>query len=246
MEGLTKQTIEKIQELVESRNPVIQLDDDSLLLREDYRLKERTIPRRSTLETNSLNSLIDFVKYTISHEDQVSGYLIEVVDECKIVFYEPVDKQAYRNALLRCVQDDKARPFLNRYISPEEMIINLRRVAFEGARDYDVSLRIISGISKKQEVQTTDDGIGQTTTLVQGNTIVGSVEIKSMPTLRLQRTFNELSPIAEQFVLRVKDGNVALFTANSNLYVYEYRNNIRDFIKNELQSFIDDGILLVI
>lgn len=244
MQDFTKETINKIQELVEARVPVIDLADGRFLVRDDYNIRETPIYQRSRVSTNSLLSLIEFAAYTMQKE-QKEGYLIEVVDEKTVRFYEPVNEKMERNCLLQCYQADKASDFLNKYIDPETMIINLRRVAAE-SMDFEKTITVISGISNKQEVTTTDDGIGQTTTLVRGNTVVGSVDIKSMPILELKRTFNELPYMLEQFVLRVKDGKVALFTANSNQYECDYRNHIRGLIKTELLQYLEQGVLLVI
>ncbi len=245
MESLTRDAIEKIEELVKAAQKPIVIEEDGKKYTKD-RLTEVDSKRYvDHLSTNNLDSFIAFVKDTMSKNPDKNGYLIQIESHKKIYFYEPVDELMNRNLLLMANVEDAVDCFLNKYILPEEMIINLRRTAKED-NDFEKVIKVISGISSKQEVSVTDDGLGQTTKLTQGSTIIGEVEIKSLVQLSFKRTFLDLTAITEDLLLRVKDGKVALFTAGSNTFKRSYENEIYSRLHYALESLCQNGSLLII
>lgn len=245
MESLTRDAIEKIEELIKAGQAPVIVKEGGKKYTKDI-LKE-VDPKRyvACLSTNSLHSFIQFVQETLINNPENKGYLIQIDSHRRVAFYEPVDELMNRNLLLIASMDDVVSDYLNKFILPEEMIINLRRTATEDY-DFEKVIKVISGISSKQEVSVTDDGIGQTTKLVQGSTVIGDVEIKSLITLSFKRTFLDLDAIHEDLLLRVKDGKVALFTAESNTFKRNYSMNILDKLYGCLEEYCNEHKLLII
>lgn len=251
MNTLTKETIEKIEELIHAGDTTqtLHIDGESYVkLHRGEELKRVSSKNYlGVLHSTNLSSLITFTKDILKNypTDLVRKFVLQVQNYQTAILYEPVDDKNYRNEIFSASESDTVKHFLNTYITPEEMIINLRRTA-EPNEDFEKIIKIISGVSNKTEVQTTDDGLGQTTTLMQGNTKIAGVEIKSIATLQFKRTFTDLSYIEENFVLRLKDGKVALFTAGSEEYRRYYIDSIRFLLQCELDQEITEGKLLVI
>lgn len=232
MNNLTRETIEKIEELVLAGQDIKTINvagEEYVRLNGNESLKNLNhIDYLQALSATSIKSIVNFTKDFVKNITvSENKFIIQVKDYQTIVLYEPIDIKKHRNHIFTAQTSDIVKGFLNNYIVPEEMIINLRRTA-EPNEDFEKIIKIVSGVSNRTEVQTTDDGLGQTTTLMQGNTKIAGVEIKSIASLRFKRTFSDLSYIEESFVLRLKDGKVALFTAAAEEYKRTYMDNIRD------------------
>lgn len=246
MENLTKATIEKIEELVlRGEAPkIIEINGKKYAQRSLYEVEPKKY--LSNMNTTSLISFVDFAKKVILESGGLKGFVIQIKDHTGVVLYEPVDEEKRRNPIITAISEDVCYSFMDKYISTEDMIINLRRTAEESVGDYESLIKIVSGVSNKQEVQVTDDGIGQKTTLVQGSTVIGQAEIKGIVSLNLRRTFLDLPSIEEKFVVRIKDGKVALFSANSCYFKKAYFEAIRLMLTKALKEEIESGALLII
>lgn len=243
MNDLTKEAIEKIEQLVERglTPAIIEIDGKKYT-----KSSLQEVARKKYLDcirTSSLNSLIDFVKDTLKSSN--GKYLLHVESMNEVYFYEPVDNEQHRNCIMIASISDSVERFTNKYIDPEEMIINLKRFS-DTYKDFDKVLTVAGGISNKSEVSITDDGIGQTTTLVQGSNVITNVEIRNTVEINFKRSFKELDYLSETFVLRVKDGRVSLFTGESDSYKYDYIAAIKDYLLYALVEYLNKDRLLII
>jgi hypothetical protein len=85
------------------------------------------------------------------------------------------------------------------------MVIALQ-THFVPSADRDVLLEMLRVLASKQEITSEDVGIGQTVRIMKGVTLSGERRVPNPVTLRPRRSFAEVDPPDELFVVRVQEG----------------------------------------
>jgi hypothetical protein len=75
---------------------------------------------------------------------------------------------------------------------------------FAESADRDRLLELLRAVSAKGEVTSTDDGVGQEVTIKRGVTLLGSAPVPNPVMLRPRRSFSEVEPPEELFVVRLQ------------------------------------------
>ena len=171
---MIKQGIEKIENLVLKGTEVQEINGNFYSKERLFQVK----PDKNRIEHLVVNSLYSVIKFISKYSKKFNNLEVVVENYDRVVVKTQLNQENERETLL-VANCEISHRWLNNYIDPEEMIINLRRNCVETEKLKNV-IDIISGISDKAEVQTTDDGIGQKTTIVKGSVVMGQVEIKGI------------------------------------------------------------------
>ena len=204
---MLKEAIEKIQELVESRNKVQTIDIEGTTYTELALspIKER-IPRCDRMDFCNLEMLIENIKTEL---DDHNLPLRVLVKEREVNVYSSYDRYKDREHIFRSTAQAPNIEF-NQYMSVEAMIIMLQ-TNFAESENRNNLIQLISRISSENKIEMTDDGMGQRVAVTQGVSVKGTIAVPPLVKLIPFRTFYEVVQPEQMFLFRIdKNMNVAL------------------------------------
>ena len=126
----------------------------------------------------------------------------------------------------------------DKYYTVESMIIALKS-RFEPTDDREYLVKLLGNITDSQSVQTKDDGITQSATVRSGIQLVDKQEIRPIVKLKPYRTFLEVEQPESDFLIRLKDGQAALFEADGGAWRNQAMANIGDLLREMLKDTKD-------
>lgn len=126
----------------------------------------------------------------------------------------------------------------NHYYTIEGMIIALKS-KFEPTEDRDYLVKLLGNITDTKSVQTKDDGVTQSVTVNAGIQMLGETRVKPIVTLKPYRTFLEVEQPESEFLIRLKDGQAALFEADGGEWRNQAMANIGELLRNMLKGTED-------
>ena len=124
------------------------------------------------------------------------------------------------------------------YYSIEKMIIALK-ARFAPTEDRDYLVQLLGNITDTKSVQTKDDGVTQSVTVNAGIQMLGETRVKPIVTLKPYRTFLEVEQPESEFLIRLKDGQAALFEADGGEWRNQAMANIGELLREQLKDTED-------
>lgn len=198
------------------------------------------------IKTNSLIGVVQFIEDLIKNNYSLlrTPFLIKV-DVNDITVYTSLEEDKDREILLR------AEPLipdlsLGYNLSVEELII-LLSTAYVQTENTLKFINSISSLRIIEEVEFSDDGIGQTVTAKQGASINKVYEVQPIVKLKPIRTYGEIEQVESKFLFRVsKTGTVKLLEADGGQWKYEAQRRICMFFYDHLREQIDKDFVTII
>jgi hypothetical protein len=196
------------------------------------------IPRVSELQCHSLQGVCDYLNQDIERLND--GSFIHIVSpnivRIKSPFFgETRERETYLEAV--CKQD----PINTNWMSTAEMIIHLV-THFSPNEDSDSMVKILSSLVSTTTIGKSYDGLSQQVVVKNGIATQTKIEIKPIRTLKPIRTFSEIEPCEEMFLLRLKqDGpnfSAKLTEADGMKWQEEARRKIAAYIFGNCQKDI--------
>ncbi|MGT2934248.1 hypothetical protein [Streptococcus catagoni] len=210
--------------------------------RNKYALTElKTKHHSSTLNLNTLNSLVDYLKSDLNGIDK-KRLMVIVEGPREVIVCEEDDDELNRNVL---VSVEAIIPQVNfgRYESAADFNISLQSL-FVDADDRNTVIEFASALKIENGSEIIDDGVGQTATIKQGVASLAKAKAPNPVTLRPYRTFAEVEQPSSQFIFRInQQANMALFEADGGKWRLDAINNIADYLKEELADQTNITIL---
>lgn len=233
MEGLTRDTINKIEELVKDGS------GDIIIEGLEYRKKDCTIiapPVASPIVVLSLDSVVEFCNAELKGREDVS---IVIEDEEDVRVYGALNTYKQRDNFLRADAPVVEYPF-GQFLPAEEMIIKLQS-CFEESEDKARVLAIIGNIEDNEVLNRRDDGVTQEVHVKSGITMAKDERLPNPVKLTPFRTFREVTQPQSLFILRARKSDkgvlLALFEADGNMWKIHAINDIRKYLKEKLFDF---------
>lgn len=239
---MLKEAIEKIQELVESRNKVQTIDIEGTTYTELALspIKER-IPRCDRMDFCNLEMLIENIKTEL---DDHNLPLRVLVKEREVNVYSSYDRYKDREHIFRSTAQAPNIEF-NQYMSVEAMIIMLQ-TNFAESENRNNLIQLISRISSENKIEMTDDGMGQRVAVTKGVSVKGTIAVPPLVKLIPFRTFYEVVQPEQMFLFRIdKNMNVALFDADGGAWKASCQCEIKKYLIDYLYAEIEDGKVIV-
>ena len=239
---MLKEAIEKIQELVESRNKVQTIDIEGTTYTELALspIKER-IPRCDRMDFCNLEMLIENIKTEL---DDHNLPLRVLVKEREVNVYSSYDRYKDREHIFRSTAQAPNIEF-NQYMSVEAMIIMLQ-TNFAESENRNNLIQLISRISSENKIEMTDDGMGQRVAVTQGVSVKGTIAVPPLVKLIPFRTFYEVVQPEQMFLFRIdKNMNVDLFDADGGAWKASCQCEIKKYLIDYLYAEIEDGKVIV-
>ena len=222
---MLKEAIEKIQELVESRNKVQTID----------------IEGTTCMDFCNLEMLIENIKTEL---DDHNLPLRVLVKEREVNVYSSYDRYKDREHIFRSTAQAPNIEF-NQYMSVEAMIIMLQ-TNFAESENRNNLIQLISRISSENKIEMTDDGMGQRVAVTQGVSVKGTIAVPPLVKLIPFRTFYEVVQPEQMFLFRIdKNMNVALFDADGGAWKASCQLEIKKYLIDYLYAEIEDRKVIV-
>ena len=227
MDNMIVNAMDKILEL-RKPNTIKDEYDREYMIRGYEKVKETTFP---TLQTNSLQSIIDYVK-----ENKENYFVINIESHKKVkLISRPFGKHQQRDEFIIATAMTP-NYITGRYQEQEDFIVNLL-TCFEESEGREYALSIASHMVEGKEVKVADDGITQRATLSQGVSTLKDEEVNPFINLVPYRTFLEVEQPKSLFLIRLRKGpTVAIFESDGGAWKYQAIQNIVDYFENELED----------
>ena len=230
---LDRSFIEKIEAMSEVREHFI--NGHTYTTKQLHRVAELT---PTPLTVNTLESFASLVELETS--DNAEKTIIHIVDNKTVECYSQLTGENSRHNYFTATADLPSFPF-GRYMPIEEMITNLKS-KFKPTQDREDLISIISSITDEQSLNIKDDGITQVATVRKGISMQQNTAIKPIITLKPYRTFVNLEQPESDFLIRLKDGQAALFEADGGAWKYDAMLSISERLMELFES--NDNVLI--
>jgi len=234
-----KETIEKIQGLVEDRL-LVEVGGQAYSAARLAPVMHN--PKPDALVVHNLRGFCGFIDNDIDNTIKGNPYLIVVNDPKSVDLvscFDPTDKKRTVLVSAKVSKELKEFPF-GQFLTQEEFAIRFRSLFISGKNDdFEYILSYASKLTGGTEVEGDDDGITQKVTVRRG--VSGALKEKAVlrPIVKLTpyRTFREAAQPESEFLFRVRpDSNdaptVALFEADGGAWVNKATENVVEYIQS--------------
>ena len=196
----------------------------------------RYVPYARTIEMSTLTSLVDYIKANI--DTMSDNMIIHVESPTKVHLYSSLDDDRNREYLVEVNANLPSFQF-GRFIEHEEFCIALQS-KFISNNDRELVLKFAGTVEDGTVAQYGDDGITQKATVKTGLTSKADAVVPNPVNLMPYRTFLEVKQPASDFIFRMKSScgvQCAIFEADGGAWQNEAMNNIKEYLKSELEDF---------
>lgn len=209
------------------------------------------IPRYSPpiVPATHIYTLEGFVQYLNTDPNaEVNQYgkmNVIVRDYKSISAYAPTNYKTLERELL-AICENQLPPFpFDRYMEPDEFVI-LMLSRFEQTQRLEEIMALCSNISTEESEKIADDGYSQRVTIDKSMKVgTETAVIKNPVALRPVRTFPEVPAVDQPFVLRFKDGKVALFEVPGSGWQEKLVKSIGKYIDDNLSKSTKDKVTVI-
>lgn len=195
------------------------------------------------LEINTLTGLVAYIKANLERKN--SNFYLQVLDEKTVQLKGVLDNTGGRETLVT------AHAIIPRFeygyfLDTEELLIAFQS-KFIPTHDRDLLLKVIGNVKEENVRKTGDNGIAQAVTIQTGVASADDVLVPNPVSLAPFRTFLEVEQPTSDFIFRMKDGpRGAIFEADGGAWRNQAIANVREYLKNELESEIETGKITII
>ena len=231
---LDRSFIEKIENMAETK--ILNVRGREFSTKPIHRIDS---PECETLEISSLDSLMTLIN---TEKKNITSQILVIVEgpdavSVKTGFFG--NKQ--RDTLYRAKAEIPHIHF-GVYIPIEEMIITLKS-KFEETEDREYLIGLLGNITDEQSITSTDDGITQQATVRSGIQLKQKENIRAIVTLKPYRTFTDVEQPQSEFLIRLKNGQAALFEADGGAWRKEARHKVADYLGMNFKEM--SGVVIV-
>lgn len=237
MAGIDKETIDKIESLVESKQMTQEIDGKTYTRFNLSRVYSD--PRPSGLGLSTLDGIADYINNNLDGI-KPEECMIVVDSYREVSVYSPVQGEKNDRHLILSAQltgVDKFR--FGDFLEQEEFIISLASL-FKTTEEKNNIIKAVSCMTAIDESTQNDNGL----TVEQSSSngiICNSDDIKPVVTLQPYRTFREIEQPESAFIFRFKKGRngtpvIALFEADGGTWKIEAKKLIKKFLAEKVKS----------
>jgi hypothetical protein len=200
------------------------------------------VPRVAALHATSLSGVIDYLN-TQAEKDLCGGEVfVHVSTPEKVFVISSVFGETRQRDVFLISESEQSSLKTDRWMSTEEMIIHLA-THFQENEDSKGMIKLLSSLVGSTVVQKADDGLSEQVEIKTGITTKEKVEVKPIRVLKPYRTFSEVEPCEERFLLRIRKEprNEASFEAKLiEADGLKWMEDAKSKIKNYITSHIED------
>lgn len=224
--------VKELQQAVEP-HPV-EIDGRTFTSRQLFALPSDPEPR--TLETNTLQSLIDYVAFEIDKEHQPDSAFVHIESPTRVSLFNHVRRDQSRICRLTVNAMTHGMVFGRWYTQPE--FITLLQTQFVQTPELENLARSVGSLVAESSIKLNDDGVSQQTEVKKGVIARETLKVNNRYDLAPFRTFAEVEQPTGQFVLRLQkqDGEpplIALFESDNYRWRQEANNSIAAFLQQK-------------
>ena len=198
------------------------------------------VPRASSIEMNTLSSLIDYIKSGVdSFCDQM---IIHVQSPTKVSMYSALDAERKREYVVEVNASVPAFRF-NEFMDHESFCIGVQSKCIDDPEtDKALLLRFAGTVEAGSVAEYGDDGVSQKATVKTGIASKGEALVPSPASLKAFRTFVEVEQPVSSFIFRMKEDKYskgiqcALFEADGGAWKLEAMQAICAYLSGELEG----------
>jgi hypothetical protein len=249
MSGITKDAIEKIEQLIRSAEPIVEYGGE-LFARESLTRVESIglIDEEIVDDDVCIHSLGGVATYLNDNPDGLNlGELIVVVgsggNEVRVdsMLFGNKQRETYLTATpLDTIGKRTDALKFGEFVPLEDFNIKLRAWFVEDEELVSL-LKVLENIRTDDIAEVSDDGMSQQVQVRSGVASVTNQVVKRRPTLRPFRTFAEVQQPAQEFVLRLrKHGEhlitAALFEADGGKWRLEASANVAKYLEENIEG----------
>ena len=201
------------------------------------------VPRASSIEMNTLSSLIDYIKSGVdSFCDQM---IIHVESPTKVSMYSSLDCVRKREYVVE-VNAQLPRFAFDQFQDHEAFCIGIQSKCIDDPEnpetDKALLLKFAGTVEAGSVAEYGDDGITQKATVKTGIASKGEALVPNPVVLKPFRTFVEVEQPVSSFIFRMKEDKLrgiqcALFEADGGAWKIGAMEAIRAYLINELKEF---------
>lgn len=234
---------EALQYIVGLKEPVVKeinghTYSDKALERISY------IPYASAIELSTLTSLVEYIKSNTDYLPE--KMLVHVVSPVHVVLCSHLNGERKRETIAKvCANLPDFR--FGRFIDTEEFVIALQSKFLANA-DRELVLKFAGTVEVGSVQEYGDDGVSQKASVKTGITSKSEAIVPNPVTLAPYRTFHEVAQPESKFIFRMNSDcgvQCALFEADGGAWQSEAMNNVKEYLKAELQDYVGSEITVI-
>ncbi|MEW6775351.1 MAG: hypothetical protein AB1405_03605 [Bdellovibrionota bacterium] len=194
---MIREAVDKIQELVEDKNPIVESGGRDYSIRQ---LHPVVPPTPKPIGLSTLAGVRDLAKKLLDQQELIL-VVVESGGEVAIVS-QLLDDWQQRAEYGRATVENQGAPFpFGQKLDPESFIIAVHS-QFADTADKGIILKLAGAITAERVVTAQDDGISQQVGVRQGITMQEKASLPSLVSLKPFRTFREVDQPESKFLFR--------------------------------------------
>lgn len=205
------------------------------------------IPRASSIEMNTLSSLIDYIKSGVDIFGE--KMIIHVQSPTRVSMYSALDVEREREYVVEVKANVPAFNF-NQFMDHESFCIGVQSKCIDDPNtDKALLLKFAGTVEAGSVAEYGDDGVSQKATVKTGIASKGEALVPSPASLKPFRTFVEVDQPVSRFIFRMKEDKYshgiqcALYEADGGAWKLEAMQSIREYLDDALEGF--DGFTII-
>lgn len=245
--AMTKETLQYlVEELGPTAVETLELDGHTYVSTTSARMVKipPAEPVASTLTVSTLHSLVRYLEEAGDQHDLTKCALL-VEGPTQVSLLGPLEGRHRQREIAIAAVAAVPKFDFGRYQGQEEFLIGLRscfvdpdeRSGGDPENLLREVVRVCSRLSSRSEVRTTDDGLGQSASIMAGTETLEEVDIPNPVALRARRTFPEVEQPLSSYLLRLREGpSVALFEADGGAWKLAAAKAVAEWLQTAIQS----------
>lgn len=198
----------------------------------------------------TLTSLIDYIESGVDRKD--CPYLVHIVSPTEVRLYSTLDDDRERETLA-VVKAEVPQFDFNRAIDHESFCIGVQSKFVDGPaeiNDKALILKFAGTVKAGSVTEYSDDGVSQKATVKCGVSTLSEAVVPSPCKLMPYRTFIEVMQPMSTFIFRLSEGRdndvyCALYEADGGAWKNEAKQNIYEYLTEELKKYAEIQILVI-
>ena len=198
------------------------------------------IPRASSIEMNTLSSLIDYIKSGV--DTFADEMIIHVQSPTLVSMYSALDAEREREYVVEVKANVPVFNF-NQFQDHESFCIGVQSKCIDDPKtDKALLLKFAGTVEAGSVSEYGDDGVSQKATVKTGIASKGEALVPSPAILKPFRTFVEVEQPVSSFIFRMKEDKYskaiqcALFEADGGAWKLEAMQAIKAYLDSELED----------
>ena len=201
------------------------------------------VPRASSIEMNTLSSLIDYIKSGVDIFSE--KMIIHVLSPTHVAMYSALDEERKREYVVEVNANVPAFSF-NQFVDHESFCIGVQSKFMDSIGDFNdknLLLKFAGTVEAGSLAEYGDDGVSQKATVKTGIASKGEALVPNPVTLMPYRTFLEVDQPISNFIFRMKEDKYskgiqcALYEADGGAWKIDAMENIKNYLVNALVEY---------